>query len=766
MKSESFFRRILKPLLAAVLLFVAAALPAVSQDVRWIGATRDSFQGARLDLRADFGAACNGSTNDTAALTAAVTKANAASPPITITFPGTCMITAQTYTFTAAASLEGIDGGGVKLIGGGAPTGNILYWNIGSGNVAVRNMVIDGNTVALASGNGGLVRIDGATEIRVTGNRIINVAAPISTTHAYGVWLNNSPLAIVEGNYIAFAAASIYTNQALQLNGVTTSTISNNFFINSGSAMYGGTGGFTTTAGKMTFTGNVTKGWAFGGGITFEITGQDIEDRGSVISGNSFYDSGTALDINTTNIPAIEVGFTGVQIIGNKIRGTCGPGIFVYGRASIVGNTIVNAGTCNSSTYYNSGIAVGNPGGQPAGANYTWIDNNVVYDDGGGNTTYGFSDTNSSTGVKLGVNDFNGSQGAYNIVGLTQFASPQPDNRVVNACGAVDQRNEGASIGSGKSADQWQVTASQGGVNVNSGTFVMYPCTSGMQATVSSSHAPLTGDYQFLFQNIAIGDLRDLGYGTVAPRDLVFSFIAKTSLSPPNTFSAALINANSVYSYAVNYTITAAANTAQTFSFRVPADSHSIGPVNTNVGMKVVFDLGSGATNKTTAGSWQSGNFYGVTGSTNLIAQANATTLVITGVRLLPAGADQGWAPRTFSDELERSRRFYRKSFPIGTVPAQNAGLTGAACAAAQAAGARPMLTLQFGKPMLLTPTITTFNPSAANANWRDVTAVADVAAVVLTNGRGPLGATIGASAGSATAGNENCIHYTAEGGL
>jgi hypothetical protein len=70
---------------------------------------------------------------------------------------------------------------------------------------------------------------------------------------------------------------------------------------------------------------------------------------------------------------------------------------------------------------------------------------------------------------------------------------------------------------------------------------------------------------------------------------------------------------------------------------------------------------------------------------------------------------------------------------------------------------------------MFKTPTITTYNPSAANANWRDTTAAADVTVNVPSSGAGAstaVGALIGASGTSATAGNVSCIHWTQDAGL
>jgi hypothetical protein len=59
---------------------------------------------------------------------------------------------------------------------------------------------------------------------------------------------------------------------------------------------------------------------------------------------------------------------------------------------------------------------------------------------------------------------------------------------------------------------------------------------------------------------------------------------------------------------------------------------------------------------------------------------------------------------------------------------------------------------------MRAAPTITTYNPSAANANWRDVTAAADRTPTV--GGQSESGFTITGAAGGA--GSFNYIHWQA----
>ncbi|MDE2020921.1 MAG: hypothetical protein KGJ13_11345 [Patescibacteria group bacterium] len=148
------------------------------------------------------------------------------------------------------------------------------------------------------------------------------------------------------------------------------------------------------------------------------------------------------------------------------------------------------------------------------------------------------------------------------------------------------------------------------------------------------------------------------------------------------------------------------------------------------------------------------------------MSQPNGTTLDISAVRLSPGVEDDGWIAPTYAQALQGARQFYQTSFPPGTKPAQNAGATGQQCVGNPIANGQPALTIPFGQPMIVAPTITTFNPSAANANWRDTTASADVAASVPAASISQNGFTIQSGGPVTTVNDLLCIHWTADGGI
>ena len=131
-----------------------------------------------------------------------------------------------------------------------------------------------------------------------------------------------------------------------------------------------------------------------------------------------------------------------------------------------------------------------------------------------------------------------------------------------------------------------------------------------------------------------------------------------------------------------------------------------------------------------TVGTTMSIEFGPVTAGGTSFTGASGTVGKIQLERGTTALQATSFEQRFFSKELLLCQRYYEKSFNYATAPAQNAGTTGAVRRPAIVAGA---LTTQFGNiPFLVSKcpggsiTVTTYNPSAANAEARDLVAGAD----------------------------------------
>lgn len=122
---------------------------------------------------------------------------------------------------------------------------------------------------------------------------------------------------------------------------------------------------------------------------------------------------------------------------------------------------------------------------------------------------------------------------------------------------------------------------------------------------------------------------------------------------------------------------------------------------------------------------------------------------------------------RQFAEELALCMRHFQTSFPYGTAPAQSGGVAGAITVKNPIALGDPSAYIEFEPPMRVAPTITTYNPSAGNANWRDVTAAADATVSVdPVTSIGPSGVLLATSGTITSLGDILCIHHSADAGI
>ena len=161
------------------------------------------------------------------------------------------------------------------------------------------------------------------------------------------------------------------------------------------------------------------------------------------------------------------------------------------------------------------------------------------------------------------------------------------------------------------------------------------------------------------------------------------------------------------------------------------------------------------------------GQTVGTTMSVEFGNGASAGTLGKVQLERASASAQAtSFEQRPYGHELVMCQRYYEKSFPIATAPAQNAGLTGVyiwTCVQAGAVTQRaPSYSFKVTKRTTPT-TITAYNPSAANAFVRDNSIGADFTSTAIT-ALGDSGLTVsGASAASAAVNAQFAFHWSAE---
>ena len=121
--------------------------------------------------------------------------------------------------------------------------------------------------------------------------------------------------------------------------------------------------------------------------------------------------------------------------------------------------------------------------------------------------------------------------------------------------------------------------------------------------------------------------------------------------------------------------------------------------------------------------------------------------------------------PKSFEDELRACMRYFQKSFNYDTAPAQNAGsVTGESRAVSIVAGANAVrIRHPFLVPLRTNPTMTTYNPQAANAEIRDITNSVDCSGINTASCKEKWFYVNGTGNASTTANALVGIHWTAE---
>jgi hypothetical protein len=344
-------------------------------------------------------------------------------------------------------------------------------------------------------------------------------------------------------------------------------------------------------------------------------------------------------------------------------------------------------------------------------------------------------------------------------------------NRLINGDFSIDQPNAGLSVytvntGTVQCMDGW-VANGLGAAGVFTVQQVLSTSPPGASSyarviVTTADAAPGAATPYQLSQRVEGTSVRDLAFGTSLAKTITLSFLVRTSIT--GTFSGALRNSGGTRSWPFSFTV-AAANTWTQIQTTITGDLTGTWLTDNTSAWFLGLDLGSGSNFTSTAGTWQAGNFLAVTGGTKLISTLNAT-YDISNVQVEVGSVATPFEARPYDLELRLCKRRYQKSFSIATAPAQNIGIgTGEFLDGASIAGAtvNRLARVHFEAEMRATPTMTLFNPSAANAQARDITTGGDCT-VTTTFGITAKGFAVFATGNAATAvGNYIGFHWVAD---
>lgn len=242
-------------------------------------------------------------------------------------------------------------------------------------------------------------------------------------------------------------------------------------------------------------------------------------------------------------------------------------------------------------------------------------------------------------------------------------------NRIINGDMRIDQRNAGASITAtaAYTVDRWYARESGAGsasfqqVSDSPSAF-----SHSLKTTVTGTVSPLTaGDRLYVRQPIEGFNTSDLAFGTASAKTITISFWVKSSVT--GQFGGAVTNSVIDRSYVFNFTVSTA-NTWEYKAVTIAGDTTGTWTGATNgIGLYLVLSMATGSTYESTAGSWQSGEYYNSSSSVNLLATSGAT-FYITGVQLEAGTVATPFERRSYGQELSLCQRYYYKSQPLSDV--------------------------------------------------------------------------------------------------
>jgi len=239
-------------------------------------------------------------------------------------------------------------------------------------------------------------------------------------------------------------------------------------------------------------------------------------------------------------------------------------------------------------------------------------------------------------------------------------------NRIINGDMRIDQRNIGAAVaadtGSPFVTDRWSIRHNTGG-----GTFTGQQTTpltgssysKALKLLVTAADSSIATTEFYVFRSKIEGfNIADLQWGTSSAKPITISF--EVSASVVGTYSVSVCNYNNSRCYVVPYTIVTA-NTPEVKTITILGDTGGTWYNDNGIGIDLVFNIGMGPTYTTSSpNTWLNGNFYAVSGQTQLIATSGAT-FYITGVQLEKGTLATPFEYRPYANELALCQRYYYK---------------------------------------------------------------------------------------------------------
>lgn len=352
---------------------------------------------------------------------------------------------------------------------------------------------------------------------------------------------------------------------------------------------------------------------------------------------------------------------------------------------------------------------------------------------------------------------------------LTNAVQNAEVNTLINGMFDIWQRTTAAIAGIADAqyhADRWRYhktgaqvfTSSQlTDVPTQAQSGVKFPFSWSMAVTTINA-APAAGEYSTLEQRI-----EGLRWRQLEGQPIAISFWIKSFKT--GTFTCWLQNAAQTASCTRSFVINAS-NTWEKKIVYMPANAGTTFTFTNAHAATFGITIAAGSTFTQATGNdgvWVAANMYAETGQANGL-DSISNVMLLTGVQVEAATAATAFESRPFPEELRRCQRYHWKTFPYATAEGTNSGVVNGAITYLTSTGG---VTFRAGgntkhpTSMRVAPTVTLYNPSAANFLWRNQGLVADSGAGTAFNISEDQTLVYNAQAAGDLAGNIFAIHAT-----
>lgn len=304
------------------------------------------------------------------------------------------------------------------------------------------------------------------------------------------------------------------------------------------------------------------------------------------------------------------------------------------------------------------------------------------------------------------------------------------ENLIYNPNFNIDQINEGV-LTTVVAFNSWNAQDAWSGYAQGTGAFTMQRVADPDNALAKAlkiqcsviNAAPAAADYNFIEHCIEGYDASSLQFGTITPSQVTVSFKFKSNVT--GTYGVALSNNARNRSYVGSIVVTDV--NEHVYSITLTGDATGAWLFDSSVGIRLSLCLTAGANFFLAVGAWGAVQAIASPAQVNFMANV-ANICYLKQVQMVAGPIIMPWAPRNYGKELTKAQRYYWKTFSQGQAVGGNSGTHlgslnyRASNAGVVFAGAH----VQYPNTMRTIPTITTYNPLAAGASWRNITLVAD----------------------------------------